>query len=115
MARCARIYSVALPVLLAVVRARGLCGGIAGVAVTSGYQVVKPYIYIPFHLVFMGEFWNLSETPPWLIPYWSLGYEVWYYVLFGAAYYLPAPSASLLVGACCCWSGSSCGCCCRSG
>ena len=36
----------------------------------------------------MGEMWKQSETPPWQIQYWTLGYEVWYYVLFGIGFYL---------------------------
>jgi peptidoglycan/LPS O-acetylase OafA/YrhL len=87
LARCARIYSVALPVLL-------LAFGVTALATRFGvqpaefYPLQKPWLYIPFHLLFAGEMWNLTETPPWLIPYWSLGYEVWYYVLFGVLYYL---------------------------
>lgn len=76
-ARCARIYSVVLPVLLASFVIAGIVTVYSGAAVSSGYQMVKPGVYIPLHLAFMGEFWNLSEAPPWLAPYWSLGYEVW--------------------------------------
>ena len=86
-ARCARIYSVALPVLLASFLVGAFATTYLGAPVGSGYQVLKPQVYIPLHLAFMGEVWNLSEVPPWLAPYWSLGYEVWYYVIFGAAYF----------------------------
>ena len=85
--RCARIYSVAMPVLLAAFAVATLVSRFSDVAISAEYQVFKAYIYIPFHLLFAGEFWNLSERPPWLAPYWSLSYEVWYYVLFGIAYY----------------------------
>jgi peptidoglycan/LPS O-acetylase OafA/YrhL len=51
------------------------------------FQVARWYLYVPMHLLFTGEQWNLSQTPPWLTPYWSLGFEVWYYVLFGAIMY----------------------------
>lgn len=97
-ARCARIYSVALPVLLASFLIAALVLSFSNVTVSTGYQVAKAYIYIPFHLMFAGEFWNLGETPPWLIPYWSLSYEVWYYVLFGIAYYLSGIRRTLLLG-----------------
>jgi peptidoglycan/LPS O-acetylase OafA/YrhL len=87
-ARCTRIYSVALPLVL-------LGFAAAGVLVLSGhatladyYQLGEPWLYLPLHLLFMGELWTVSEPPPLLAPYWSLGYEVWYYVLFGAAFYL---------------------------
>lgn len=87
-ARCARIYSVALPLLLASFVAAGIAATWLGVDVPAGYELRRAYFYIPFHLMFMGELWVMSETPPWMPQYWSLGYEVWYYVLFGCAFYL---------------------------
>jgi peptidoglycan/LPS O-acetylase OafA/YrhL len=87
LARCARIYSVALPVLLLAFAVTALAARL-GVQSADVYPLQKPWLYIPFHLLFAGEMWNLAETPPWLLPYWSLGYEVWYYVLFGVLYYL---------------------------
>ncbi len=83
--RFARIYSVAIP------------GIILGVVVAFlvhwphmviPYQIKKPWIYLPIYLSFTGEFWTLSETPPVNFPFWSLNYEVWYYVIFGAWFYL---------------------------
>ena len=97
-ARCTRIYSVALPLLL-------LGFGAAGVLVLAGqatlpqsYPLMKPWLYLPLHLLFMGELWTIAETPPLLAPYWSLGYEVWYYVLFGAAFYLRGLRRVVVVG-----------------
>jgi peptidoglycan/LPS O-acetylase OafA/YrhL len=81
-ARSGRIYSVALPILI-------LGWLLAGVLENSAqYQFAKPYVYIPLHLLFLGQSWTLSEVPPMLAPFWSLCYEVWYYVLFGVVYYL---------------------------
>lgn len=85
-ARCARIYSVALPVLLlGFVLASLAPRPVAGMA--KAYQLDKPWLYIPLHLLFIGDVWNLSEVPPWLAPWWSLNYEAWYYVLFGVLCY----------------------------
>jgi peptidoglycan/LPS O-acetylase OafA/YrhL len=85
-ARTARIYSVAVPVLLlswtVALAAHALF------AVPLPYQLNKTYLYLPFHLLFAGEHWTLAEVPPRLEPYWSLCYEAWYYVLFGCAFYL---------------------------
>lgn len=86
-ARMARIYSVALPILLLTLICAAIVTHFFGVHVDNGYVIDKAYVYLPFHLMFLGELWALSETPPWLAQYWSLGYEVWYYVLFAAAYY----------------------------
>ncbi|KQQ96831.1 acyltransferase [Massilia sp. Leaf139] len=97
-ARCTRIYSVALPLVL-------LGFAIAAVLVLTQqaapgqfYQLAKPWLYLPLHLLFMGELWTVSEPPPLLGPYWSLGYEVWYYVLFGAAFYLRGLRRLAVVG-----------------
>ncbi|HEY0064788.1 MAG TPA: acyltransferase [Telluria sp.] len=95
-ARAARIYSVAAPVLLAAFGAALLVAQMPGISIESGYQLLKPWLYLPLHLLFMGELWTLAETPPWLVPYWSLGYEVWYYVLFGVAFYGRGPWRWLL-------------------
>jgi peptidoglycan/LPS O-acetylase OafA/YrhL len=86
-ARCARLYSVVLPVLLLAFVLAGLAEHL-GVQDTGAYQLHKPWLYIPFHLLFLGELWGFVEAPPWLLPYWSLNYEAWYYVLFGAVFYL---------------------------
>jgi peptidoglycan/LPS O-acetylase OafA/YrhL len=75
-ARSARIYSVAIPVVLLSFLLVYAAAHFVDVPATISYEVRKPYIYLPLHFLFMGELWNLSETPPWLIQYWSLGYEV---------------------------------------
>lgn len=88
LARAARIYSVALPVLLLAFACAGLVVGQFAADTREYYQLAKPWLYIPFHLLFLGDLWTLSEVPPWLGPWWSLNYEVWYYVLFGVACYV---------------------------
>lgn len=87
-ARCARLYSVVLPVLLLAFVLAPLTAALGQVPVDAGYQVARPWAYLPFHLLFLGDAWTFVERPPWLLPYWSLDYEAWYYVLFGAACYL---------------------------
>jgi peptidoglycan/LPS O-acetylase OafA/YrhL len=87
-ARCTRIYSVALPVVLLGFIAAAVLVAAGRAAPDEFYQLAKPWLYLPLHLLFMGELWTISEPPPLLAPWWSLGYEVWYYALFGAAFYL---------------------------
>jgi peptidoglycan/LPS O-acetylase OafA/YrhL len=81
-ARLTRIYSVAIPVLLLSV-GLALWGLRLDPSLYTGlYQYESLHIYIPLHLLFAGELWTLSEQPFTVAPYWSLGYEVWYYLLF---------------------------------
>jgi peptidoglycan/LPS O-acetylase OafA/YrhL len=83
-ARAARIYSVAFPLLIisfVIVYFASYSNNI------EYYQITKAYIYIPFHSLFLGEIWNISEKPAWLTPYWSLSYEVWYYIFFASVYF----------------------------
>jgi len=87
-ARLTRIASVALPIVLLAFACAAVVSRIEGPGLVQAYVLRKAYIYLPLHLLFLGEAWTLSETPPWLAPYWSLGYEVWYYVLFGVLCYL---------------------------
>ena len=88
LARLSRLYSVLLPVLL-LAFAAGAVFRLADAAVPgAGYALDKPQLYLPFYLLFLGQSWALTEAPPFMIPYWSLCYEAWYYLLFGLACYL---------------------------
>jgi peptidoglycan/LPS O-acetylase OafA/YrhL len=87
-ARAARLYSVVLPVLLLAFALAALAQQARGLPVDGGYELRQPWFYIPFHLAFQGDIWGFVERPPWLVPYWSLDYEAWYYVLFGCAVFL---------------------------
>lgn len=88
-ARAGRIYSVVIPVLLLTVVLDLVFMWLGSdKSFYPLYQYEKLYAYIPFHLLFGGEIWFLSEQPFTNPPYWSLGYEVWYYVLFGLFFYL---------------------------
>jgi peptidoglycan/LPS O-acetylase OafA/YrhL len=84
LARLSRIYSVALPAVL-------MCSALAlliaargqeRMALHASYRVFSG-LDIASSLLFLNESWsnpsNLSLNPP----FWSLCYEVWFYVLFG--------------------------------
>jgi peptidoglycan/LPS O-acetylase OafA/YrhL len=98
-ARAARLFSVVLPVLaLSFILATGV-RDVLHLPVDEAYELRRPWLYIPFHLAFLGDVWHFVERPPWLIPYWSLDYEAWYYVLFGVFHYLPGRRRWLAAGA----------------
>ena len=82
--RASRIYSVALPALaLTWLTDSYLLMYYPGV-LGAPYQYAAPWKYLPVFLTFTNDFWFLSEDAFSNVPYWSLCYEVWYYVVFGA-------------------------------
>jgi peptidoglycan/LPS O-acetylase OafA/YrhL len=104
--RAARIWSVALPALLLTL-----------LLDTAG-SALRPDLYSPAALIhyqadgqvwgylasalFLNQLWYLDLTPGTDLPYWSLGYEVWYYVIFGVAVFMPRAArlpATLVVAA----------------
>ena len=84
--RAARIYSVAIPAIV--------LGMLVSVLLwwqfsePLHYAMKKPWLYVPVYLSFLGESWTLSETPPHQFPYWSIDYEVFYYVIFASWWYV---------------------------
>jgi peptidoglycan/LPS O-acetylase OafA/YrhL len=86
-ARAARLYSVVLPVLALSFILATCVQDVLHVPVEDTYELRRPWLYVPFHLAFLGDAWTFVERPPWLIPYWSLDYEAWYYVLFGVFHF----------------------------
>lgn len=91
LARLSRVYSVALPAVLL-----ALAIDLAGMRLNPGlytpdWQYPRLWFYLPFHWLFLGETWFGAIQPFSMAPYWSLGYEVWYYVLFGVALFLRGP------------------------
>ncbi|WNC68451.1 acyltransferase family protein [Thalassotalea nanhaiensis] len=86
-ARASRIYSVALPVILLAFIFGFFGAYFVPEAFSDFYQINKPQIYIPFHLLFLGEVASFYEKPFLITPYWSLSYEVWYYVIFAIGFF----------------------------
>jgi len=88
-ARAARIYSVAIPALVLT-----FCLDYLG-------KSIKPDLYSPVWgydgrnllaqftaaLFFVNQLWQLHMPVGSMLPYWSLGYEVWYYLFFGVVYF----------------------------
>jgi len=83
--RSVRILSVTIPaLLLAAAIAPYVAGGDAIPGVAAMAMPAADFWYTTsMNLVFMGESWFGSVTPPFNAPFWSISYEVWYYVIFG--------------------------------
>src|SRR5215469_1681333 len=88
-ARAARIYSVALPALVLTfvldrigqpLRPENYVGGCCD-------SLGSPFSQYLGSLVFLHEVWSHHAPPGSALPYWSLGFEVWYYVAFGVAFF----------------------------
>ena len=90
--RTARIYSVALPALIAtfILDQAGQSINPALYDSSWGYVYTGKIEQFLAGLSFTNELWFRHVDAGSDLPYWSLGYEVWYYVAFGLAWYLPA-------------------------
>jgi len=80
--RAARIFSVAIPALAITYAIDAL------VLHEPAYQLAAPWKYLPIFLTFTTDIWFLKLDAFSNAPYWSLCYEVWYYLIFAAAIFL---------------------------
>jgi peptidoglycan/LPS O-acetylase OafA/YrhL len=86
--RAARIYSVAIPALLLTAVADKIGQAIDPTPYQTGYQALTPAL-VARSALFLGEQWNAHRFPGSDGPYWSLGFEVWYYIAFGVFLFAP--------------------------
>ncbi|MEM8799583.1 MAG: acyltransferase [Pseudomonadota bacterium] len=83
-ARLSRVYSVAIPcVILSYLLAYGAfaLGVIPKAAITPEPQGLGFALFSTF--AFLNQSWDNHVRVPLNLPYWSLNYEVWYYLFFG--------------------------------
>ena len=91
-ARASRIYSVALPAVLFCVALSLLVGWLAPQLIPS-LPAWRPFSLgnIAGSLLFINESWSAFRPGTQLTlngPYWSLCYEVWYYIVFGLYFFV---------------------------
>ncbi len=98
LARLARLYSVALPALFVTVVLDHL-GQALDPSLYDGwwYKYDAPVSRFLANALFVNELWFHSIRPFSNGPYWSLGYEIWYYALFGAAHFLTGRARTLII------------------
>lgn len=86
--RLARIYSVAVPAILLTV-VLDQTGRLINPAAYEGfwYQDSQPLLRVLTALTFTNELWFTSWRLFTNGPYWSVGYEFWYYALFAVLWY----------------------------
>ena len=87
LARLSRLYSVVLPALVLTFVLQ-----VVGSAVNPGYYqgIVRAHDGLRMVLAafFTQEIWWISASPATNPPRWSLGYEFWYYAIFGTAIFI---------------------------
>ncbi|GAC1337237.1 MAG: acyltransferase [Acetobacteraceae bacterium] len=88
LARAARIYSVAVPTLALVMGIDLLSYLQAEPDAYPAYQYASVWKYLPLILGFATDHWFLAENAFSLGAWWSVAYEVWYYILFAACFFL---------------------------
>lgn len=85
-ARLARLYSVILPALA--VTAALDCAGALFFPADYPAAFTESALDLAATLLFANELWFTSSAPASNTPFWSLGYEFWYYMIYGAARYV---------------------------
>jgi peptidoglycan/LPS O-acetylase OafA/YrhL len=90
LSRVARLYSVIIPafVLTAALDSIGKAIDPGLYGPEWGHSTDHPVIDYALSGVFLGESWTARVLPGFNVPYWSLNYEAWYYVLFAVAIFL---------------------------
>jgi peptidoglycan/LPS O-acetylase OafA/YrhL len=86
--RAARIYSVAIPALLLTAIPDSIGFRANAAAYAGPFQPLTPGILIR-SVLFINEQWTTHRFPGSNSPYWSLGFEVWYYIVFGLWIFTP--------------------------
>lgn len=98
--RASRIYIVALPNIALCFTAALLIPSIEG---TNAFATTSSQIVLLLKsLFFLNQSWVKFENPPLNPPFWSLCYEVWYYVIFAAFYYPKSNYSKALAGGTAC-------------
>jgi peptidoglycan/LPS O-acetylase OafA/YrhL len=89
--RCARLYSVAIPAIAVGFLIDMIGRHLVQAAVFD--DLYQGYSFGPLmrSIFFINEQWNVHRFPGSNAPYWSLGFEAWYYLLFGVAFYFKSP------------------------
>lgn len=91
-ARLARLWSICIPALALTVALDAIGMRLApDLYAFALYEYGNPLARIAANLLFLNELWFYSIQPFSNTPYWSVGYEFWYYMWFGAALFLSGP------------------------
>lgn len=100
LSRMSRLWSVVIPALVMTIIVDQLGSSINPQAYDGWwYQSDSPVVRFFAGALFANELWFKSIRPFSNGPFWSLGYEFWYYAIFAAAFYFTGKVRILLVTA----------------
>lgn len=89
--RAVRILTVAIPAIILSLAIVPFVAGGASVPNAGNMSPSPAEVWraVWLNILFLGEFWPNNIRPPFNEPYWSLTFEVWYYMIFAAAVFTP--------------------------
>lgn len=103
--RLTRIYSVAVPCLLATLLfdriGQALLPQLYDGLITDGSALVR----LILGSLFLNESWTVSAQMFSNTPYWSIAYEFWYYMIFAGLFYFQGRARILLTALACLIAG----------
>ncbi len=97
--RLIRLWSVVLPALLLTFVADAIGRHLDNEIYPTEYPTDYPLARLASAALFLGQLWFLDIQPLSNGPFWSLAYEFWYYLIFGAAVFLRGAWRFVVVGA----------------
>lgn len=87
--RLSRLYSVVVPAIALTLIVDAIGTRLAPTLYTDNwFRADDPLWRVAANLLFVNELWFTSVSPFSNTPFWSIGYEFWYYAIFAAAFYL---------------------------
>lgn len=104
--RASRIYSVAAPALLITLVADTMARH-CNPAFYARWAALSlhPFVSIFANLIFCGQIWAHPIAPLSNLPFWSVNYEVAYYLMYGCFFYVAGARRWLLLAAVCLFFG----------
>lgn len=96
LSRLARIYSVAIPAIVATVILDYAGNAIASAVYDGRFPNDFPVFRLFTSTLYLNEIWAISIQLFSNVPYWSINYEVWYYISFAVLTYFTGPKRWIL-------------------
>jgi peptidoglycan/LPS O-acetylase OafA/YrhL len=99
LSRISRLYSVIVPafIMTAILDPIGTSFGPALYQYNSGFDASDSIVNYVLSALFLGQSWSLKAVPGSDLPFWSLNYEAWYYIIFACAIFFSGKQRLLLL------------------